>query len=280
MQTLGDVMQLQRMEMDKLKALAMHIDPPMNVPSNLLGTLRLYPGAQNPVSAKDNEQIKPTLAVNHEIERIGREIQNVEARIKEGFFNDLFLMMTTQERSGTTAFEIAKKNEEKLVLLGPVVERQNNEMLSPTIDRTFEICQRAGLIPPPPKELQDLHEDEIRIEYVSLLAQAQKMVGVTGIERTVSFIGNLMQAYPQLRHKFEAMKIADEYADLSGMSPKLIRSDEEAMRLFNDEQKQMQQAQQQAQLSQTAATAKDLSGIKLGDGSSALDRVIGQLPAV
>lgn len=276
LQALGDVLQLQRMEKDKLAALAKVVDPPMNVPSNLIGRLKLYPGAQNPVSKDENEQVKPTLAINYDISRIDSAIMRVEDRIKEGFFNDLFLMILNSDKSGTTAYEIAKKNEEKLVLLGPVVERQNNELLTPIIERVFDIAMHRGMIPPPPKELQG---HEIRVEYISLLAQAQKAVGVSGIEKTMGFTGQMLGVFPELRHKVDAMRMLDEYADLTGMSPKLIRATEEANGLWQAEQEAIQQQQQQAQMLESAKATQQLSQAQLPGGDNMLGRVMDQLPA-
>ena len=273
---LPDIMMLQSLERDKLQQLALQTKPPMNVPSNLMGRLSLFPNAQNKVSAKENEQVGKTFDFNFDLQSISAEIQNVEKRVSDGFYNDLFLMLLNSERSGTTAYEIAKKNEEKLVLLGPVVERQNNELLTPAIDRTFDICMAKGLFPPIPQELEG---QEIRVEYVSLLAQAQKAVGIQGIERTLGTISGLIDIFPEIRHKVDAMKVVDEVADLQGMNPKLIRSTDEANKMNQAEQQAVQQQQQQEQMIQMSGAAKNLADANLNDGDNALDRIMSQLPA-
>jgi hypothetical protein len=263
MEVLGDVKMLQRMERDKLRALALIIDPPMNVPSSMYGRLKTAPRSQNIVSGTENDAIRETLAgVNFDIERIDRAIQTVERRISEGFFNDLFLMMLGQERSGTTAFEIAKKHEEKLTLLGPVIERQNSELLTPVIERVFDICYRRGLIPPPPEEIS---QAEMRVEYISLLAQAQKAVGVNAIERGVGFITNLSEAYPEARYKIDALRVANEYAAMQGMSPRLLRSDDEAQAMYDQtmqaQQAAVQQEQQMAAAVNESEVAKNMAEV-------------------
>ena len=55
-------------------------------------------------------------------------------------------------------------------------ERLNDELLDPLIDRTFAIMLRVGLIPPPPQQLQG---QSIKVEYTSILAQAQKLLGIS-----------------------------------------------------------------------------------------------------
>ena len=47
-----------------------------------------------------------------------------------------------------------ERREEKMTMLGPVVERNMTEFLKPTINRTYNIAERNGRIPPPPPELE------------------------------------------------------------------------------------------------------------------------------
>ena len=84
-----------------------------------------------------------------------------------------------------TATEVAQRHEDKLAILGPVIENQNSEFLSPLIDRVYDIAEFKGLIPPPPEELEG---QEIRIEYISLLASAQRMVGTQSIEQVANLV--------------------------------------------------------------------------------------------
>ena len=56
-------------------------------------------------------------------------------------------------------------------MLGPVLERIDVEVLKPIIERVFAIANRAGILPPPPPEVQG---QMMNIEFVSMLAQAQK----------------------------------------------------------------------------------------------------------
>ena len=284
--SLPDIMMLQSYERDAALGLALQTRPPMNIPSNTVGRLSLFPGANNRVSGKENEQVSRTFDFDFDLDHIEQKIINVERRIKEGFYNDLFLMLLDSEKSGTTAYEIAKKNEEKLVLLGPVVERQNNEFLTPVIDRTFDICMRRGMFPPVPDELvrdaESRGEGElnIRTTYISLLAQAQKAVGIQGIERTLGTISGLVQMFPEVRHKVDAMKVVDEVADLQGMNPKLIRSTDEAEKMYSAEQQAVQQAEQAQQMVEMSGAAKNLAEAELSEGDNALDRVISQIPAI
>ena len=56
--------------------------------------------------------------------------------------------MMTQLDDVRSATEIVERREEKMVMLGPVLERLHDELLDPLIGRVFQIIARAGQIPP------------------------------------------------------------------------------------------------------------------------------------
>jgi hypothetical protein len=47
-----------------------------------------------------------------------------------------------------TATEVAERHEEKLLMIGPVLERISNELLYPLVETTFTHMMEAGLVPP------------------------------------------------------------------------------------------------------------------------------------
>jgi hypothetical protein len=81
------------------------------------------------------------------------DIQQIQQRIKDIFFNDLFLMISNLD-TVRTATEIDARREEKLVMLGPVLERLQTEGQDPIIDRVFGIMSRGGLFEDPPGDCQ------------------------------------------------------------------------------------------------------------------------------
>jgi hypothetical protein len=135
-------------------------------------------------------------------------------------------------------------------MLGPVLERIHGEYLDPVIHRVFRIAWDAGLIPPPPDELgADAVTD---IEYISILSQAQKAVGVNRIEQSVQFIGTLMAAAPEARHMLKPYELVNQYNQMIGTPTKLFASEDEY-------ESAVQQEQQQAQMASGAPVAKDLA---------------------
>ena len=175
-----------------------------------------------------------------------------------------------------TATEVAQRHEEKLSILGPTLERQDSGLLSPFVDRVFDIAMRNGRFPPPPKELQG---KDIKVEFTSLLAQAQKAVGTQSIEKTAMFAGNLAQFNPDVLDKVDFDVVLEEYATLSGASPKLLRSDDETAKIRKQRAEAQQQQAMMEQASQAAQAAKNLGQTPTGE-DTALAGLLGQMPAV
>ena len=198
---------------------------------------------------------------------LNEKIMQKEQRINRFFYADLFLMLTDIDRRQITATEIAERKEEKMLMLGPVLDRLNNEALDPIIDRTFAIAQRAGILPPPPPELE---EADLNIDYISVLAQAQRSISTQATEATMSFAGSLADVWPEARHKVDAMQAVADYSKAKGVSPKMIRSDEEAQEAMAAEQQQAQQQQMAAMAAQAVDSTKTLSETDSSNPDSAL----------
>ena len=160
------------------------------------------------------------------------------------------------------------------MILGPYMERLNNELLNPLIDRTFSIMSERGLIPPPPEELQG---QDLKVEYISMMAQAQKLIGIQSLERLVGFVGNVAGVSPSVLDKLDIDQCVDEYADMVGAPPRAVRSDDE-VEVIRQQRAQAEQAAKLAEmaqpLQQAAQGAKLLSETDVTD-VSALTRLMG-----
>jgi hypothetical protein len=157
---------------------------------------------------------------------VREDIADNKEAINQAAFADLFMAITNMQGvQPRNIEEIASRNEEKLTQLGPVIERVNNEKLEVAIDRVFGIMQRARLLPPAPDKLAE--SPDLKIEFVSILTQMQRMVGLGQIERTVGFIGSQAAVWPDALDKLNIDETIDEYASRAGTPPKLIRTEAE-----------------------------------------------------
>jgi len=207
-----------------------------------------------------------------------QQINRHEMRINTGYFTDLFLMLEQSDRRQITAREIEERHEEKLIALGPVLERTHYEGLNVEVDRVFGILLRKRVIPPPPPELEGV---PLKVEYTSLLAVAQKSIGVSSMERFAGFVGNLSAGNPAILDKWDMDQTVDEYADLIGVPASTVRSDEEADKIRKERENQQKAAQGMAVAAQGADTAKVLSETDTarGGNSNLLADILGSAGA-
>jgi hypothetical protein len=281
MDALPDVKQLQQEVRRKAQAIDKTVNPPMiadvqlkNQPASLLpgGTTYIAGMMQtgNAGFAPVYGNWKPGIA------EISEDLNEIRQRIKTTFFNDLFQVISQFEtRSNVSATEIDARRSEALIMLGPVLERIEYELLSPIIERTFAIMSRAGILPPPPTEIRGANID---IEYVSMLTQAQLASATSGIERTLQVAGGLVGVDPSVMDNIDIDFAIEKYSTLMNNDPRLIRSPQELKKIRDARQQQQQQAQQAAQAEQAqklAVGAKTLSETDVGGGKSALQGMLG-----
>jgi head-to-tail connecting protein len=275
---LGDVKQLQMMQRRKGQAIEKAINPPLKAPPSIMQTkVSLLPGGLTYVDDPTGHGLSPVHEVRLDgLEYLQNDMAETRYRIDRAFYADLFLMLQQADALGTpqkTAREIEERHEEKLLALGPVLERLNDELLDPLIDRTFATMLDAGLIPDAPPELEGM---ELKVEYLSVMAQAQKLTGVAGLDRFMQSAVALAEVFPDVRHKVDAMQAMDEYGQMLGVAPRVIRTDEDAEQLRASEAQAMAAAQQAETAKTSSQAMQAMAQTPLSSGGSALDALAQQ----
>ena len=271
MESLGDIKQLQHEQLRKAQGIDYQTKPPLQVPSymknrdvdSLPGGVTFIDGAQGKIETAFN--------VNLNLQHLLMDIQDVRQRINSSFYADLFLMLANATDTRMTATEVAERHEEKLLMLGPVLERLHNELLDPLIDNTFNRMVEANAIPPAPDELQG---QELSVEFVSMLAQAQRAIGTNSIDRYVNNMGMVAQMKPDVLDKFDSDVWADSYADMLGVDPKLVVAGEKVAKIRQERAQAQQAMAQQEQNAQMIDNAVKLNNAKTGEPS--MMDVVGQ----
>lgn len=268
-ESLGDNKQLQHEQLRKAEAIDYKTKPPTQSPASMKNReIDRLPGGNTYLDMSGpTGGIKTLFEVNLDLRDLLMDIQDVRQRINAAFYTDLFLMLAQENRSGITATEVAELHEEKLLMLGPVLERLHNELLNPLVTLTFEECLEAGILPQPPEELQGI---KLNIVYISMLAQAQRAISTNATDRFVMGLLTVAKGKPSVLDKFDEDEWADDYADSLGINPKLIK-DSQAVAGVREARAQAQaQAAQQAQMAQAADTAKTLGTTPTGGDPNAL----------
>mgnify|MGYP003652919088 CR=1 FL=1 len=263
MVSLGDIKSIQVMEKRKAQAVEKMLNPPLKGPptlrdspvSSLPGGLTLYDGDGQKEGLSTIYQIQP------QINEMRMEIEATERRINEAYFVDLFLAISSMQGvQPRNQLELSQRNEERLLMLGPSLERLQQDFLSKIVERLFNQVMRANIMPPPPEELAGV---SLNIRFVSAIAQAQRSHEVGTMERAVGFAGSLAQFDPSVLDKLNTDASFERYVQLIGGNPSILVPDAEVaeMRAAREEQKKQQaqaiQAQQKASaLSSTAKAGK------------------------
>lgn len=267
--------QLQIEQRRKGEAIDKIVRPPMTASVSMKNEpASIMPGAITYVNDLTKDGFKPAYLVNPNLADMKEDIIEVQNRIKSVFFVDLFMMISELD-TVRTATEIDARREEKLIQLGPVIERFENEVLDPIIDRVFTIMTRRGLLPPAPPEIQG---QPLNIQYVSMLAEAQRAASTAAIERLLALVGNLAGVDPDALDNVDVDEAIDYYADALGVPPNIIRSTAQVIDIRTAKQ-QKQQQMEAAQAGMAAAqTAQVLSKTDVGGGQNAMQLMMGGAP--
>jgi len=272
MEALGDIKQLQHEQLRKAQAVDLMVNPPLQVPTSYKNRdVERFPGGITFVdTVGTTKAIQTAYDVNLRLDYLLQDIQDVRSRINNAFYVDLFMMISQDNASTTrmTATEVAERHEEKMLMLGPVLERLQDELLDPLIDLTFNRMIDAGVLPPTPQELAG---KELSVELVSMLAQAQRAVATNGVDRFMMALGQVAQFKPEVLDKLDTDKWADEYSDMLGVPPDLVVPQDQVDALRQQRAKAQQQAQQQQNALAASQTAKNLGQTPTSGGNAASD---------
>ncbi|USW94966.1 portal protein [Pseudomonas proteolytica] len=288
-QCIGSTRALQLMERRKAELVEKGVRPPMGAPASLqVQKASILPGS---ITYLDDMQQGAKFAPLWEVNpgwlgQLRGEIAAEEQIADTAFFVDLFLMISQMD-TVRTAYEIATRKEEKMLMLGPVLERQNDDLLDPCVDQVFHLMVEQSiprwmgllpgnpLLPPPPKEMGGL---DLRIEYTSILAQAQRAVEGSAIERAIGFAGTVanIKQDPSSLDLLDTDNALREYFKVTAVPPALIRSDDAVQAIREQRAQAQQQAEMQQQLGSAIEGVKVLSQADTG-GNNALTQITGMM---
>lgn len=252
---LSDIKKINVMEQTLLKAAQLAVEPPLNVPNELKGLVKIQPRAQHYYTSPDRQVFPLNLAGNYPI---GEDKHTkIEQRIHETFRTDIFLLLSRAEKT-MTAQEVIERQGEKAAILGGILGRVNTEVLQPIIDRTFDIEMQAGRIAPIPTTLKRKNE-RIDIVYNSPIAQAQKKYFESnGLVQSLQAIQMVAQIRPETMENFDFDLIARKITQAYGIPTDVILAEAEVDKIRKQRQTAEAQMMGQAQAQQNAMVQADI----------------------
>lgn len=259
---LPDTLTLNKAEEYGLRSWAKAVDPPvLALHQSVLGTPDLRPsrltyileqGALAPFPHNPNIQVD---AVNRE-----RKIQS----IRSIFLQDLIQFLPGEGLTPPTATQISAQQDILLQVAGPELTRQEYEFYDPAVSRVFKLQMRAGEIPPPTQEIQELALSlgiPVDVKFEGPIARAKRRNKAQAVDTMLGWAGQMAQLYPSITDNFHADRAATLRTSLEGAPLEILTTDEEKAKTREDRQKQLQQQQQQEALAAGSQTVKNLGGI-------------------
>lgn len=275
MEALGDIRQLQFMQKKVSAAVDRGVDPPLQGPSSIGDPKNMsLPGRYTAMSDADLQRggIRTLYDVNLSIGEAEAKIAQIQDRINATSYADLFMMMSrmagVQPRN---EMEIAERRSEKMLGLGPVLERLQDEMVEPVVDLSFDAMQDAEILPPPPPPLA---EAELSIELQSMLAREQRGDEIIAMDRVIGITGNISAVKPDIVDKVDFDQAIDEYGRLLGAPPSIVVSDRDVEATRSARARKAEQAEALEAANQGAQAAKTLSEADT-ESSNALAAIVG-----
>lgn len=258
-----DAKQLNIMEKELVKAIHKHVNPPMIGPDNLDVT----PNAINAHYDEQSKNIRPVFTIAPDIQGTLLKTEDLRSTIRKGLFIDLFQSILSAPDIRMTATEVQARREESLFAMGTAIERLSTEGLDPMLDRVFKIMLLKGLYPEPPEELQG---QELKVEYTSILSQAQKAGALNSVERFLQFIQVAAQTHPEIVDSFNFDAAADEVGQT--IPAKLINDQKEREAI------RAERAEQQALALQAEAAKQGAENLsKVADADSKDSEVVNEV---
>ena len=268
---------LQLQSKRKGEATDLSIHPELIVPASLRGQVKRMPRNVVYAAVSDMAEIKTSYQVDYRtIGVVGEDIKDVRESINRLAFVDLFMAITNMRGvQPRNIEELASRNEEALTQLGPTIERVETEKLQVAIDRGVGILARSGRLRDAPDALAG---QALKFEFISILAQMQRLVGIGQMERSVGFVGNLAGVKPGALDLLDEDATVREYFHRAGAPAIMLRGDREVEGI----RQQRAQAEQQAKaleampaMQQGADAARLLSETDSGDGTNLMQSLLG-----
>lgn len=275
METLGDNKSLQTYERRAAQALEKSINPPMVAPSSMRTQKATMVPGDITFMPDPSGEFKPAYQINPNFQQYNTSIKAIEDRIGKGYHEDLWLVISNLEHGNVTAEQVRALQNEKLQEIGPVVDRLNGDLLDPLVELTFDIMQKQGLLPPPPQEMS---KAPMKVEYTSIIAQAQKALAAGGIEQFTGYALKVREAHPEdpsILDKVNFDEAMDHYGDALTLPPGIVRDDESVAKIRQGRAQAQAQQQKLAAAEQMSKTAKNLAGAPTNGGNALSDLLAG-----
>lgn len=270
---LPDVLSLQAMERTHLRSGEKIADPPLLVAEEgVIGTtgreVSLRSGEMSyGAMTLDGKPLVAPLITGARLDITFEMIERKRQIVREIFNWDLFVFL--RDHPQMTATEVMEVMKEKAHLVGPVIGRQQTEVLGPQIEREIAVLFRQGQLPEPPPQLLE-RTDHYRVEYESDATQFQKAADASGVARTLEITQPFWVNNPSfLQRYFKEDEIVAVVSAATGTPARVITSQEERVAIDQAQREVREAETEAAALPEAAKGVRDIAEArqKLGIGA-------------
>lgn len=248
---------------EKLKAIEKIVNPPVLATNDIKTGINLLPGGITRVPANSDTSVRTAYNVAIDLNHLLLDIDSTKKEIHSAFFADLFSLFQTPN---TTATEAQIKDNEKLAILGTFIEGFENEMLVPLIQKVIEKIFEQGIIRQ--EEIPDiLLGEELKIEFLGTLAQAQKQIGLGNLANALTIMDSVAKIKPATIDNLDEDKLIRKIFTDYGLDTKILRDPAVVEQIRQEQQRQQEQLQQQQTLLNMAKVGKDMGQSKIEDNN-------------
>ncbi len=260
-----DIKGLQVISKTMLGAAQMFVDPPLNVPADLVGKVQWKPRGINLYGEKDMfvrpAQLGSTFPIG-----VDRETK-LEDSLNQRFHVDTFLMLAQLEGRGTrTAYEVSEMMGEKAAILGAELAPLNVQMDS-ILELVYSMKaalepQNEGSITERPDVLYELavEGDSFSPVYMGPLAQAQRRLYKTqGMRGALEAVAPVLQLFPNSARVVNGDETVRAILESYSFPQKAINDEKTVEDAKQAEEQAMQEAQNKQDMLDMAGGAKDVA---------------------
>lgn len=176
-------------------------------------------------------------------------IEFYSRQLRDQMFYTTFLAFSEMTKQMTVP-EVMERVSEKMTTLGPAVGRFMNDVLQPLIEKVVLILWEDNRLPKMPDVM--MNDPSYEVKFVGRLVQSQRQSEVNNIVNALSIAGQVAQFNPEAIDKINTDAAVDEIFDISGVSTRILHTDEE-VRKIRESRAQVQAEETEIARAQAAA---------------------------
>lgn len=115
---------------------------------------------------------------------------------------------------------------------------------------------------------------ELNVEFISMLAQAQRAVGTSSIDRMLGTVGAVAQMKPDVLDKIDADELVDAYSQMLGVDPRLIIPNDQVAVVRQARDRALAAKESAQSMQSTADMAQKLGTTPTGNQPNALNDIV------